>query len=437
MGLARTGAAAARGDAMVAVRVENRAQLIFLLTQAAELEHQILCAYLFATFSMKDGTDEGLTEAQVEIVRGWRRVINEVAVQEMIHLATACNLLTAVGGAPQLKRPNLPTASSAYPPGFHLELVPFGLSALDKFIKLERPEALVAAPRGAYRAGAIPLDRLDDIFSSERMFETVGELYHGIQDGLTYLAQKIGEDNLFVGPRGAQTADPYFTLPGLIPIHDLASAMVATNVIVEQGEGAELDSEDSHYNRFLRVRREYDQVLESDPAFQPSRPVVSNPYTIAPADIYCEAEMHQIEHPFSADFCNLVDGCYELLVQVLGRVFVHAEETPDDLALLADAAVGLMMDIVQPLANALTRLPAGPSHPGQCAGPSFRLSRSASIPTHRSAAWPVFGERLSEFATYSRFLETANGAPVSVLAAARSALEGYAARFAAGASIPA
>jgi hypothetical protein len=414
---------------MVAVRIENRAQLIFLLTAAAELEHEILCCYLFATFTMKDSTDEGLTEAQLEAVRRWRRAINDVAIQEMIHLATACNLLTAVGGAPQLRRPNLPTASHAYPPAFRLQLMPFGVAALDQFIQLERPEALAADVPGGNRAGAVPLDRLGDIFSSERNFETVGELYRGIQDGFSYLAQKLGDEHLFVGPDEAQTAEPYFSLPGLFPVHDLASAIAAINVIVEQGEGASPDSEHSHYNRFVAIRKEYGEVLAADPGFQPARPVVSNPCTILPADRALEAQMSRIDDPFSADFCNLVDGCYELMVQVLGRMFVHAEESPEDLALLSDLTVGLMMDVVQPLANALTLLPAGPSHPGQCAGPSFRLSRSASIPTHRSAAWPVFRERLGEFVAYSRFLETGKGAP-AVLAGVRGVLEGYGARFA-------
>jgi hypothetical protein len=94
-----------------AVRIENRAQLIYLLTEAAEIEHNVLCCYLFAQFSMKDDTSEGLTASQLETVRSWRATIGEIAVQEMLHLATACNLLTAVGGAPQLRRPNLPTRS--------------------------------------------------------------------------------------------------------------------------------------------------------------------------------------------------------------------------------------------------------------------------------------------------------------------------------------
>lgn len=35
------------------VRFENRAQLICLLTKAAELEHGIMCCYLFSAFSIK------------------------------------------------------------------------------------------------------------------------------------------------------------------------------------------------------------------------------------------------------------------------------------------------------------------------------------------------------------------------------------------------
>ena len=47
---------------------------------------------------------------------------------------------------------------------------------------------------------------------------------------------------------------------------------MAIEGIVEQGEGASGDNEDSHY----------DQMLAEDPSFVPGRPVVSNPYFILP-----------------------------------------------------------------------------------------------------------------------------------------------------------
>ena len=415
---------------MVPVRIENRAQLIYLLTEAAELEHEILCCYLFASFSLKEAESEGLTAEQLERVQAWRRVIGEIVVQEMLHLATACNLLTAVGGAPQLRRPNLPTSARAYPPAFQLRLVPFGKESLDLFIRLEQPESLAQAE--SYRDTAVPLDRLSDIFSSERNYETVGELYRGIEDGFTYLAQKLGEEELFIGPPQAQTAEPFFSLPGLIAVRDLQSALAAIEVIVEQGEGASIEVEDSHYRRFVRIREEYGEALAADPEFSPARPVLPNPYATAPTDV-AESAVNLIDDPQTADVCNLFDGCYELMVQILGRLFVHAEESEPQLMALADVAVGLMIDVLDPLGRAITTLPAGPSHPDLRAGPSFRLSRGAAIPAHAEAATPMFRERLDELARYCQFLQLEPKAPAQ-LTQVRDALTKFAGQLAAAAA---
>ena len=44
------------------VRIENRSQLIYVLSEACELEHGRSCSYQFAAFSMKASTDEGVTD---------------------------------------------------------------------------------------------------------------------------------------------------------------------------------------------------------------------------------------------------------------------------------------------------------------------------------------------------------------------------------------
>ena len=106
------------------VRIENRAQLIYLLTEAAEIEHGVMCCYLFAAFTMKQSTDEGITQEQVNMIKRWRGVIMQVAIEEMIHMCLACNLLTAIGAAPHVRRPNLPSSNRAYGPGFSLEFTP-------------------------------------------------------------------------------------------------------------------------------------------------------------------------------------------------------------------------------------------------------------------------------------------------------------------------
>ena len=88
--------------------IEHREALIYMLCEAAELEHGIMCQYLFAAFSLKQSTDEGLTEAELAAVTRWRKQISHVATQEMLHLALVHNLLSAIGAAPHLARPNFP-----------------------------------------------------------------------------------------------------------------------------------------------------------------------------------------------------------------------------------------------------------------------------------------------------------------------------------------
>ncbi|HEX8004838.1 MAG TPA: ferritin-like domain-containing protein, partial [Trebonia sp.] len=95
--------------------IEHREALIYMLCEAAELEHGIMCQYLFAVFSMKEHADEGLTENQAAMVRRWRKQISHVAAQEMLHLALVQNLLSAIGAAPHLSRPNFPQPASHYP----------------------------------------------------------------------------------------------------------------------------------------------------------------------------------------------------------------------------------------------------------------------------------------------------------------------------------
>ena len=120
--------------------IEHREALYYMLCQAAELEHGIMCQYLFAAFSLKQRVDEGLSEPELATVLRWRSQISHVAVQEMLHLALVHNLLTAIGAAPHMARPNLPAPASHYPAGVQLALLPFGERALTHFMFLERPE---------------------------------------------------------------------------------------------------------------------------------------------------------------------------------------------------------------------------------------------------------------------------------------------------------
>ena len=409
------------------VRIENRAQLIYLLTEAAELEHGIMCCYLFAAFSMKRSVDEGISEEQLASVRRWRRTILQISIEEMLHMCLACNILTSVGGAPHLRRPNLPVSPKAYPPSFKLELAPFDLQSLENFVFIERPEdQYPGAGNGAGPGSQFPpTPKLSDIFSSAREYQNQGRLYHGIEDGLHYLSQKYGGERLFIGPPKAQIAGAYFNLPGLNPVTDLTSAEAALQTIIVQGEGAREVSKDSHHSRFLAIQEEYEQILKDDPTFEPGRPVMKNPYAMLPSDIDDDSEVNLIDDPLSIDISNLFDGCYDLLMQILGRLFAHGEETEEELTRLSDITEGLMVDVIGTLGDALTKLPAGPSHSGLTAGASFRFSRDINTPPHRDPARALFIERFKELSAYCGFLQTEE--PLSsVLSKVRASLGRYA-----------
>ena len=333
------------------VRIENRSQLIYLLTEAAELEHGIMCCYLFGAFSIKSDVKEGVTEEQLSIIRRWRGNILQIAIEEMVHLSLACNLLTAVGGAPHLRRPNLPISPKAYPPSFSLELVPFCRQTLENFIFIERPEDQESRSDGDTSSGPSLLSqmKLSDIFPGAREYDNQGRLYRGLEDGLQYLAQKYGEEGLFIGPKEGQIADAYFSLPGLIPVTGLTSAAAALQVIVEQGEGARGESTESHHGRFVAIQKEYELVQQDDPKFEPGRPAIRNPYSMMPNDIVDYSEVNLIDDPLSGDICNLFDGCYALLMQMLGRLLLHTGESEAQLTRLSDITVALMIDVIGPL----------------------------------------------------------------------------------------
>src|SRR6266542_2574321 len=212
--------------------IEHREALIYMLCEAAELEHGIMCQYLFAAFSLKQSADEGLTPSQLAAVRRWRKVISHVATQEMLHLALVHNLLSAIGAAPHLARPNLPQPADHYPAGVRLALLPFGEQALRHFMFLERPEGmdLDDADGLAAASRAAPLMNERDIVPRLQDFATVGHLYRSIEQGFGHLAAKHGEDWLFVGPPRAQAAPGHFGWPELVTVTGLSTAQKAIDM---------------------------------------------------------------------------------------------------------------------------------------------------------------------------------------------------------------
>ena len=401
--------------------IEHREALIYMLCEAAELEHGIMCQYLYAAFSLKQSQDEGLTEAEASAVQRWRSKISHVATQEMLHLSLVQNLLSAIGGAPHLSRPNFPQPASAYPAGVHLGLLRFGEQALRHFMFLERPEGMdINDADGMAAFGrARPAMLAGDIVPRGQDFQTVGHLYRSIEAGIAHLTEKLGEDRLFVGPPRAQATQHHFGWPELIAVTDAASAQRAIDEILEQGEGPRGDWQNAHFGQFVAILDEYIQLTEANPAFDPVRPVVQ--VNVRPTERDQEAPL--VTDQVTRRVMDLFNVCYEVLLIMLQRFFAQTGETDAQLKALADATVAVMRQAVQPLGDLVTTLPAGPEYPGRTAGPSFELFYETDyVLPHREAAWILLTERIHAAAAFCEPGAPCDPATADRLAAIRTSL---------------
>ena len=380
------------------LRVESREELVYLLGEACELEHGLLCEYLYAQFSLKRSVEEGVTAQQLARIQAWELTLIDVIKQEMLHLALATNILSALGAAPHFERPNFPILSRWYPPDVQIALVSFGERALRHFMFLERPEGMsLRDAEGFGSVGPMQPLTIDDpqITAGPEEWHTVGHLYRGIEAGIAHLVDRHGEAAVFIGPPKAQATTQVFEWADLIAVTDLASASTAIEVIVEQGEGARGDWVNSHFGKFVGILEDFLALRALDPAFEPARPVMPA-YLRQPSDV---DQVSLIEDPLTRRVADLSNAVYEVILQVQSRYFVHHGETPSELETLAKTAKHLMNWVMRSLGPVLTALPVGPEFPGRTAGPAFEIVRPAFfVLPHREAAWKILHERLETLA---------------------------------------
>ncbi len=136
------------------VRVNDREQLVYLLTEAAEIEHGLMCTYLYAGWSLKQSVSEGVTPAQLDAINRWRKEIRSVAMEEMAHLATVNNLLMSVGSPPHFRRQNFPVPAGYHPSSLVVRLAPLTRDTLAHFVYLERPEGMDMAQAKGFESSA-------------------------------------------------------------------------------------------------------------------------------------------------------------------------------------------------------------------------------------------------------------------------------------------
>ena len=357
---------------MTASPIRSREHLLHMLAEASELEHNLLCSYLYAAFSLKQGLHEDLDPHELDAVRRWRAVVMQVCMEEMVHLAQVANLMVAVGSRPHFDRPNLPVGPGYHPARIQVALAPLDLETLDHFIFLERPEtsdledAASFRPAEAYRRQA----EVGVLMPSAPDYGTIGEFYELLTTGLGGLAREMGESDLFIGPSDHQLRPDDIGAPDLSVVTDLATATRALQLIVVQGEGAPGTGESSHFDKFSGIKKEYLALVARRSSFRPSRNVARNPVMRRPVS---GGRVH-VTHPVAAPVLDAANAVYSLMLRCLVAFYDTSSRRAPLRKALLEGALGLMK-LLAGISDALTLLPAN-GLDDVTAGVTFAMLRS-------------------------------------------------------------
>jgi hypothetical protein len=150
-------------------------ELIRLLKEAAEIEHDLMVQYLYCAFSLKPAYAEVVGNPLPNTT-----TFMGVIIQEMQHLGAVNRLLVDLDAAPILTRQDFPYESDIYP--FPFELAPMGPVSLAKFTYCEAaPDALLkAGGNGSPRL----LDQLTTTIGGTIAPNHVGHLYDAVIESL-------------------------------------------------------------------------------------------------------------------------------------------------------------------------------------------------------------------------------------------------------------
>jgi hypothetical protein len=203
-----------------------------MLQTAIGVEFGTLPPYLYAMFSIPPGKN---AEAA--------RRIRSVAMQEMVHMCLACNILNALGGNPELTPPVYPgpLPGDIGPPGGEaliVHLLPFSEDAMAQGMAIEQPE----------KPPDFPVETLMAKEAAPAAV-TIGQFY----DALDKFLEKLPHTDWT--PHRHQIDDSQFLAGQLFAVNNYKDAHRAIQEIVSEGEGAadsplDFQHEIAHYYRF-------------------------------------------------------------------------------------------------------------------------------------------------------------------------------------------
>ena len=350
--------------------IESLEELRAAAQLAIQVEFTTIPAYLSALYSIAD-TDDFAYQA-----------LRSVVVEEMFHLNQAANILVGIGGVPVMTGAAVPVYPT-YLPSANTDLTPYvGLFQASTsvfrnvFMAIETPAPWTAPPQG-------------------QNYQTIGQLYKALWDGIVFCVKKYGEAAVFEQQSGTeQRNDIYLGKFGgrAIVVDSLESAKLAINQIVEQGEGAvdpthALVAEQpygayqhygmrtdgtygpimgtpyelSHYYKFLKVA--------DAPSFPPTRPTISNP------------RLSDFGNAVAVATARAFNTCYSVVLNSLQQSFTTAGGGSD---VYFKITLPLMHNQLPVLALQLMQTPAfsdGDAAVGPNAAPTFEYDAAANFGT--------------------------------------------------------
>ena len=331
-----------------ALNVGGKKAVLAALQHAIELEHSTIPPYLYALYSLDASKNSAIAD-----------IIKSVVVDEMLHMTLACNIINALGGSPQIDKPDfIPIYPGRLPGGVESDLTvhlqPCTPAQIKVFMQIEEPEKPLNFPvKPQFTAIAPPT--------------TIGQFYAAILKQI----QALGPQAFSPTPR--HQIGPK-QMPEAIIVTNAKTATAAINVIVEQGEGTDtspgevVGDDVAHYYRFAEIF--YGRRLIRNPAAGPQTPPDQKYlYAGAPVPFDQTGIYHIPADPKSALYppssrerhaCDTFNYTYTNLLKSLHLAFNGQPEA-------LPAAIGLMMSLKEQAKGMVVKNDAD----GKSIGPSF------------------------------------------------------------------
>jgi len=164
-------------------------ELIRLLKEGSEIEHDLMVQYLYGAYALKPeyAGIVGAPAANADSLMG-------VIIEEMLHLRGANRLMVELGAAPVLTRQDFPYETDLYP--FPFELAPLNSVRLAKYTYCEADPVRLGRVRSVEDGSTYLIDKMKVTLDEDTISANhVGKLYDAITTTLAEL-KEIGDPDI-------------------------------------------------------------------------------------------------------------------------------------------------------------------------------------------------------------------------------------------------